>query len=588
MHVTHPNSLERILSQTTERRFFPALLGALHQEQAEGELILEQNDGTRRTFWEKGNLVYLQSDAAGEQFGNYLIRQGVLNRDALQDLLSAEDDTRFGDRVVQSGLVTIEDRNRLLQSLLEQILLNALEHPVVNVTWEPGPISEKLSADLRFRLDHRPLIWEAFQQIRDLTFLVDLLYSEPEWRWHTREEDLLMSLSDLSLTPEMAFALSFLGGEPLAYESFMSATQMEEDDAARLVVALWALGSLSLIEGQMPILPIEKSGKRQRGGASDFSTGQMPLVDPSAPPPPEIVPSVQHPAPTEPPNRIVPAAPAIPISWSTPAPTPPVNQAPAAQPLLRERATAFGPPPVKPLPLSPPPQPKRAHADFPELPKQPSTLHPPLSRPGQDSVWGLLPEQDPKSRAQSSPPRAVPISTPPPELVMGKPLLADPTPVEAKETPGSQELESPEDQARKHLKKAKILLIQGRTGEAIRSLEDSVRLDPESRSSFEAWLLLGKLRLSNPAWMNRAMEALQMATRVNPLLAEPWALMGEIYVKKEFRANAISCFKKALALDPNIVLPQDFDLGDIPIPSGTDAPPKDSPSLMGRIKGLFS
>ena len=50
--------------------------------------MLEQNDGVRRLHWLRGELVYLQSDAAGEQFGNYLLRQGILDFAGLNELLA--------------------------------------------------------------------------------------------------------------------------------------------------------------------------------------------------------------------------------------------------------------------------------------------------------------------------------------------------------------------------------------------------------------------------------------------------------------------------------------------------------------------
>ena len=164
------------------------------------------------------------------------------------------------------------------------------------------------------------------------------------------------------------------------------------------------------------------------------------------------------------------------------------------------------------------------------------------------------------------------------------PFFDAPVHVEGHGAPGEG---TPTDRARKQVKKAKILLIQGHTGEAIRALEDAVRLDPDSRGSFEAWLMLGKLRLTNPAWMNRAIEALQMATRVNPLVGEPWALMGELYIKKGFKSNASSCYKKAREMDPSIPLPEGIDFTQNPPPTSPETG-GNAPGLMGRIKGLFS
>ncbi|MDR3682653.1 MAG: hypothetical protein P4L11_02895, partial [Geothrix sp.] len=98
------------MPETPVRHFLPALMGSLHQQKAEGELVLEQNDGTRRLYWAQGDLKYLRSDSIGEQFGNFLIRRGVLDMAALKELLSDGEGARMGDRVVQWGLMTHQER----------------------------------------------------------------------------------------------------------------------------------------------------------------------------------------------------------------------------------------------------------------------------------------------------------------------------------------------------------------------------------------------------------------------------------------------------------------------------------------------
>ena len=116
--------------------------------------------------------------------------------------------------------------------------------------------------------------------------------------------------------------------------------------------------------------------------------------------------------------------------------------------------------------------------------------------------------------------------------------------------------------ARHHLVKAKSYLLQDRTSEAIRALEQAIKLDGDSPGAFESWLLLGRLRISNPAWSTRAIEALQVASRLNPRAAEPWALMGELYHRKGFKANAQGCFRRALELDPSVAVPAGWSQED--------------------------
>ena len=144
---------------------------------------------------------------------------------------------------------------------------------------------------------------------------------------------------------------------------------------------------------------------------------------------------------------------------------------------------------------------------------------------------------------------------------------------------------SPSERARYHLVKAKSYLLQDRTSEAIRALEQAIKLDGESPGAFESWLLLGRLRISNPAWSTRAIEALQVASRLNARAAEPWALMGELYHRKGFKANAQGCFRRALELDPSVAVPAGWSQ-EAPAQSAP-APRDGQASLMGKLRGMF-
>ncbi len=481
------------MAEVRARPFLPALLGALHQEGAEGELILEQNDGNRTLFWKGGDLRYLRSDAVGEQFGNYLIRLGILDLAALQELLADGEGARMGDRVVQWGLMTTTERDQRLQELLASILTHAMEHPVLKMTWTPGALSGSLSGDLQFRLDHRKLIWDVFQRIRNLHELRDYLKGEPSWRWKAKE-DLLFKLSDLPLNPKIAYALSLLGTEPLGYETLTSITGLEDEEAAHIIVGLWALGGLTLTHGEVPVPPGLRPSREPQGHPSGFA------APPRAPQPPDPV------------NLKL-----EPVAAATPMPDIEVEMEVAEDELFE----------ASPIPLA------------------------------------AEPHRDP-----------IRLDPTPPQVLEPMPTMATP-PV----TVDLDALATPELKARAYVKKAQSLLMQDRASEAIRALEQSIKLDGESPRSYEAWLLLGKLRLANPAWSTRAIEALQAASRANDKLAEPWALMGELYHRKGFLANAQGCYKKALELDPSVQVPDDVILA---VEGG-----KHPGGLFGRLKSML-
>jgi len=453
-------------------KILPAIMGALCQEKASGTLILEQNDGARRMYWAEGNLVHLQSSVAGEQLGNYLLRLGILDFPALSELLANEEQFRIGEKVIQWGLMTREERDLHLNSLQEQVMIHALEHPIIEMEWQQGRAQSDLSEDLHFKLNHRHFVWATFQEAHNMGNLTDLLYAESSWRW-TAKEDLLDSLSDLPLTPQMAYSLSFLGAEPVGFETMLSLSGLGDEDAAQLMVSLWALGAVTLTEGKPPAVISEPP----------VSAPELEFMDPSQNPPPATI--------------ITPTVPVLPAA---------------------EEA-------VLTVPL-----------DF--LPKDP-TATPVLET--ETKIETL----DDSIKLEEEPLR-----------------------------------EAPGVRARKCLVKAKALLLQDRVAEAIRLLEECVRLDPDSEQAYEPWLLLGKQRITNPAWSTRAIEALQAASRLKPKAGEPWGLMGDLYHRKGFRANAKACFKKALELDPSVPVPPDVNLKE-------DDDPDEHKGLFGRFKSML-
>lgn len=444
------------------RHFLPALMGSLHQQKAEGELVLEQNDGTRRLYWANGDLKYLRSDAVGEQFGNFLIRRGVLDMAALKELLADGEGARVGDRVVQWGLMTREERDERLHELLSSVLLHAMEHPIIRMTWIPEALDENLSGDLQFRLDHRLLVWDTFRNAKIDRELVEMFRSEPDWRWKAKP-NLLEALSDLPLTPTLAYALSLLGTEPLGCDTIGSLTGLPQEEASRLVATLWALGGLTLVRGELPLVPKAE-----------------PLP---APPVPEPEPELE----------------------------------PELEPVLDIIQEDLVPPPA--------------------IPFHPDSIELDVSEPTPTALPPVVDEAEP----------------------------------------------SPTDRARLLLVKAKSYVMQERTSEAIRALEQAIKLDGDSPGAFETWMLLGRLRLSNPAWSTRAIEALQVASRLNPRAAEPWALMGELYHRKGFRANAQGCFRRALELDPSVAVPPGWSLEDPAMPQHKEP----QVGLMGKLRGMF-
>ncbi len=542
----------------------PILLGAIRQDGTDGELALVQNDGERRFYFVKGELVHLKSEAAGEQFGNYLLRQGILDLQALNELLANEERYRLGEKVIQWGMMTLEERDTHILALQEQIMVHALEHPVLDWTWTPGAMDQRLEQDLHFRMHHRRFVWNAFQECHYMMDLLDILDGQRDWTWEGRR-DLVESMADLPLTPGTAYALSFLGADPIAFGTFRDLSALDEEEAARLVMTLWALGALTLKAEAVPTLKAAPPPAPAPEPVLEFTPGPapdpLPLIPPPLLRPSDIRPSTGLPLILPPPRPPRATPPALDLE---PLPIQPEfldfegepgdGKGPSGN--KRIQAPAAPPPPPPPPPAEPEPELP------PQLPPTGLPLSPagiPLASPAIPLAPAPAPPENP-DRPLEAAATAIPALPPPP------PVLEGPA------------------RARQLMTHARMSAQQDRTVEAVRLLEQVVQLDPDGEVAFEAWLMLGRLRSTNPAWSTRAIEALQQAARLRPRRAEPWAAMGEIYHRKGFETNAIACFKKALGLDPSVAIPKDVDL-DAPAPTPAPAPAKKG--LLGKFKSML-
>ncbi len=563
------------MPEPAARSFLPAFMGSLHQQGAQGELVLEQNDGSRRLCWEGGELVHLCSDAVGEQFGSYLIRRGVLDHKALRGLLTDGEPARVGDRLVQGGLLTAGERDAHLQALFGSVLLHAMEHPILRATWRPGPRHRNLSGDRHSRPNHRHLVWDAFHSARIDRAFVDGLQADPHWRWVARA-DLLDSLRDLPLTPGLAYAFTLLGTGPLDYGTIEGVAGLGPQETARTVATLWALGGLRLVEGTLPLAPDQGPSV-----AAAPAPEPGPAAEPEPAPEPDITITLLDDDPDEPTLEVdAPEAPRAmnlmdfleldaqtPIldfpSPAGPAPASSLGgdsspEATAGPPAVRAaRPETAGPPPAPPTPV---------RSGAPTVPAEPA---PP---PGADL------SQAPQ---QASPPDPGPApAPPPPRWAAPYPPHALPLSVEDADLP-------PLERARHLVTKARSFLSESRTREAARALEQVIQLDGTSPAAFEALLLLGQLGTIDPACSTRAIEALRSASRIHPKAAQPWALMGEIFHRSGHWDNARGCFRKALELNPALTIPREYQELHAQVLAARNQAQSPT-SLLGRMKGLFA
>ncbi len=126
--------------------------------------------------------------------------------------------------------------------------------------------------------------------------------------------------------------------------------------------------------------------------------------------------------------------------------------------------------------------------------------------------------------------------------------LAAPSP---QERSASGETEGKDDRrnalASDSLAEARRLLEQGEHAEAAALLEQAVRLLPEP----EALLLLARIELRNPMWLQRAVDRLRLAVAIDPHFTDGWLELARVWGSRGHLDRQKQCLQKVLEYDPD-------------------------------------
>jgi tetratricopeptide (TPR) repeat protein len=253
--------------------------------------------------------------------------------------------------------------------------------------------------------------------------------------------------------------------------------------------------------------------------------------------------------------------------YGTPSRPRPDDQPPCGPRLRPDDLSPSGPRPQPPPPAATPSTPAR--------PMNPIEL----DHDGAEPPWT---ENEPPPEAPQPAPGGSRSPAGPPPRPRIDPFDVEPPPAYYDQ---ESELASGSHRARKLLAQARHQAQLNRTIEAVQTLEQVVRLPLEGETAYEAWLMLGRLRSANPAWSARAFQALQTACRIHPREAEPWAAMGELHRRQGDEQQALTCYRKALALNPSQPVPADLDLRETPRPAPAAKPP--AKGLLGSFRSLL-
>lgn len=116
-----------------EKTPFARILARLHYTRTTGRLHVRKGDTEKSIFFDEGEPILIESNKKDELFGAYLLSEGIITEDQLEEALDRLDEWggRLGDALIAIGAVPAHNIFRHLTEQMEQKLLNVF-------SWEHG------------------------------------------------------------------------------------------------------------------------------------------------------------------------------------------------------------------------------------------------------------------------------------------------------------------------------------------------------------------------------------------------------------------------------------------------------------------
>lgn len=537
-----------------EAALMPELLRRLYVGRKSGMLHFTTGDQRRSVRFNRGNIVFAQTNNPEEQLGQMLVAHDRLsqeNLDKATEIVKAEG-KRLGAVLEEQEMLTKEQVGEGLADHVREILRKIFSWTDGEYSFEEQPEQPHIEGDISLNLATGEVILEAVNSINDPEAIHRALGDFG--RNLQTSLDPMLRFQKITLTPVDGFLMSRVDGASTASE-ILQLAPVDTEEAERSLFGLLCAGVIEFVEsdGAAPAAPATSAGKR----------------DPA--PPPEAAP----PAPEKTPeSRPTPPAEAAPKPTPKPKePEPPKAPEKSAEAVAAERRDEIT---KKYAALE-----GANHFDVLGIPRasneaavksayvamarrfHPDTQTDPKLADLADKIEAIFIEvntafevlRDPSKRAnyESMLPRSSGFQPPGAEAEVAAPETSSP-PAEASQDSGArtpparpvvagQALAERLGKAAGHFKKEEYW-------DAIQTLEPVIPMT-EGKVRCKARILLARAYSKNPNWVKRAEEEIRDVLREDPKYADGYFELAKIYREKGLASRSRSMFKKVLEFVPD-------------------------------------
>ncbi len=215
----------------------------VYSNRMSGILHLSGGDVTKRIYFKKGSMIFANSDVNDDRLGEFLIRNGTIDRNVFDLASKVMKDTgkRLGRTIVEMDHMTEEEMENWVVRQIEAIIYSLFQWDSGEYAFEQheNPVDE----DIILKLSTADIILEGVRGMND-DGAISRALGDPEVALRHSENPLLL-YQKISLSPSEGFVLSRVDGSSSLAE-IMSTSPLGEEETLRCIYGLVSAGVLDL------------------------------------------------------------------------------------------------------------------------------------------------------------------------------------------------------------------------------------------------------------------------------------------------------------------------------------------------------
>ncbi|HEX9724669.1 MAG TPA: DUF4388 domain-containing protein [Vicinamibacteria bacterium] len=237
------------LSQET----LAGVIRSLYIDRRSGILHLEKDGITKRIYFKKGSMIFANSDVNEDRIGEFLIRQGAIERSSFEMAAKVAKETRkrFGKTIAEMGYMTPEDMQARVTEQIQAIIYSLFLWR--SGQWKLEPHEDPVDEDIMLNLSTADVILEGTRRMDDIDAMRRDVGNSNGMLRHS--ENPLLLYQKISLTPSEGFVLSRVDGVSTVSD-IAAISPLGEEETIRCIYGLVSAGVLE-IQGreQQPAQP---------------------------------------------------------------------------------------------------------------------------------------------------------------------------------------------------------------------------------------------------------------------------------------------------------------------------------------------